>query len=50
MYTAGFIGCGSMGGALALAAANKIGGENILLTNHNIEKANALSETLSLGQ
>ena len=45
MYTAGFIGCGSMGGALALAAANKIGGENILLTNHNIEKANALSET-----
>ena len=44
MYTAGFIGCGSMGGALALAAANKIGGENILLTNHNIEKANALSE------
>lgn len=44
MYTAGFIGCGSMGGALALAAAKKIGGENILLTNHNIEKANALSE------
>lgn len=44
MFTAGFIGCGSMGGALARAAAKKIGGENILLTNHNMSKARAISD------
>ena len=44
MYTAGFIGCGNMGGALATAAAKKIGGENKLIADFNTEKTTALSK------
>ena len=42
----GFIGCGNMGGALALAVAKAVGGENILLCDAFVEKAEALAATL----
>lgn len=47
MYTAGFIGCGNMGSALAKAAAKKIGGENMLVSDFNADKATLLAATLS---
>ena len=43
-YKFGFIGCGNMGGALALAVSKKVGGENILLCDACSEKADELSE------
>ena len=43
MYTAGFIGCGNMGGALASAAAKAIGGKNVFLSDFLEEKAASLS-------
>ena len=43
MYTAGFIGCGNMGGALASAAAKAIGGEMVFLSDFLEEKAISLS-------
>ena len=43
MYTAGFIGCGNMGGALASAATKAIGGENVFLSDFLEEKAILLS-------
>ena len=43
MYTAGFIGCGNMGGALAGAAAKAIGGKNVFLSDFIEEKAASLS-------
>ena len=46
MFTAGFIGCGNMGGALAAAASKAIGGKNIFLSDFIEEKAEALSEEL----
>lgn len=46
MFTAGFIGCGNMGGALASAAAKAIGGKNIFLSDFIAEKAEGLAEEL----
>ncbi len=46
MFTAGFIGCGNMGGALASAAAKSIGGKNIFLSDFIEEKAETLAEDL----
>lgn len=43
MFTAGFIGCGNMGGALASAAAKAIGGERVSLSDFLEEKAASLS-------
>ena len=40
----GFIGCGNMGGALVMAAAKSIGGENIIAVDHNPEKISALRD------
>ena len=37
-YTAGFIGCGNMGGTLAAAAAKGVGGENILVADFDRNK------------
>lgn len=42
MYLAGFIGCGSMGGALAAVAAKRAGGGNILTADHNRDKLERL--------
>ncbi len=44
MYRLGFIGCGNMGGALARAAAKKIGGENIAVCDHRAAHERALRE------
>lgn len=41
--TAGFIGCGNMGGALAAVAAKSIGGEGVCIADHNREKLEALA-------
>lgn len=41
----GFIGCGNMGSALVTSVAKKIGGENILLADTNIDKATALASS-----
>ena len=38
MFTAGFIGCGNMGGALAAAAAKSIGGKQVFLSDFIEEK------------
>lgn len=46
MITAGFIGCGNMGGALATAAAKAIEGKNIILSDYIKEKADALAEEI----
>ena len=43
----GCIGCGMMGGALIKAIAKKVGGEKILLSDGDVEKAKSL--TLELG-
>ena len=39
----GFIGAGNMGGALAIAAAKAVGGDNLLIADVNGEKAAALA-------
>lgn len=39
----GFLGCGNMGGALARAVAGSVGGENVLLADLNVEKAESLA-------
>ena len=39
----GFIGCGNMGGALALAAANSIGAENVYVSDADEEKAKSFA-------
>ena len=46
MFTAGFIGCGNMGGSLASAAAKAIGGKNVFLSDFIGEKAESLAEEL----
>lgn len=46
MKTAGFIGTGKMGGALAHAVSKRFGGEEILLYDADSKKAEALAETL----
>ena len=43
MKIAGFIGTGKMGGALASAVIKKIGGENVLLSDSSIEKAEQIA-------
>lgn len=45
-YSFGFIGCGNMGGALAAAAARKLGGAALVLADHDGQKAAALAEKL----
>lgn len=45
-YTFGFIGTGNMGGALAIAAAKRLTGDNIVLANRTPEKAQALAQRL----
>lgn len=42
-YKYGFIGCGNMGSALALAAVKSVGAENIVLCDSFSEKADALA-------
>ena len=44
MIRAGFIGCGNMGGTLAGVAAKSIGGEHIIVADHNAEKLTALHD------
>ena len=44
----GFIGCGSMGGALARAAAKAVPAADILLTNRTRGKAERLAEELGV--
>ena len=43
MYKAGFIGAGNMGGALITAACRTIGPENVIITGHDMDKANELA-------
>lgn len=43
MYKIGFIGAGNMGGALITAACRSIGAEQVLITDHDIEKARHLA-------
>lgn len=45
-YTAGFIGAGNMGGALASAAAQSINADSIAVSDHDTEKAKELSAKL----
>lgn len=40
----GFIGCGNMGGALAIAAKNSIGGKYIYVSDADTEKAKAFAD------
>ena len=40
----GFIGCGNMGGALAIAAANSIGASNVYVSDADVEKAKEFAE------
>jgi pyrroline-5-carboxylate reductase len=42
----GCIGCGMMGGALIKAIAKKVGGEKILLSDGDVEKAKSLAKEL----
>ena len=42
----GFIGCGNMGGALAIAAAQSVGGEKIFLADADAQKAAALAQKI----
>ena len=46
MITAGFIGCGNMGGALCRSVAKAIGGENIYASDFISEKATILCESI----
>ncbi len=45
-YQFGFIGCGNMGGALAVSVAKTVAGGTILLCDANTEKAEALAKTI----
>ena len=45
-YKAGFVGAGNMGGALAQAVCNKMGGENVIVSCRNIDKAKKISDIL----
>ena len=45
-YTFGFIGTGNMGSALAGAVASKVGGENVLLCDKDMSKAQAVAQSL----
>ena len=46
MITAGFIGCGNMGGALCRSVAKAIGGENVYASDFFYEKADALCKEI----
>lgn len=46
-FTAGFIGCGNMGGALARATAKAIDGEHIAVSDYDTQKTDALKAELS---
>ena len=41
----GFIGCGNMGGALAIAAKNSIGGSNVYVSDADTEKAESFAKS-----
>ena len=43
-YKAGFVGAGNMGGALADALCKKCGGENIIISCKNTDKAKGIAE------
>ena len=43
----GFVGCGNMGGAIALAASKSSLKPQIYLADHNAHKVNALCEKIS---
>ena len=45
-YEAGFIGAGNMGGALALAAAKKTGGDRIAVACSTRERSEAAAQRL----
>lgn len=45
-YTAGFVGAGNMGGALAQAVCKKIGGENVIISCKTAEEADTVSKKL----
>ena len=45
-YTAGFVGAGNMGGALAQAVCKKIDGENVIVSCKTTEEADAVSKRL----
>lgn len=47
MKLVGFVGTGKMGGALASAVIKKVGGENVVLSDAQIEKAQALANESS---
>ena len=47
MSKIGFIGCGNMGGALALAVAKELGGSSVLLCDADRSKASVLADRLS---
>lgn len=47
MYNMGFIGVGSMGSAMARAAAESIGGGEIIVSNRTTEKAKSLASEIS---
>ncbi len=49
MVTFGFIGTGSMGGALARAACRTLPGSQVLLSNRTAEKARQLADELGCG-
>ena len=40
----GFIGCGNMGGALAIASANSVGGSFVYVSDADNEKAKAFAD------
>jgi pyrroline-5-carboxylate reductase len=44
----GFIGCGNMGGALAIAAANSVGASNIYVSDADNEKAKGFADKNSV--
>lgn len=43
----GFIGCGNMGGALAIALSKKVNGENLLLCDKQADKAENLAKEIN---
>ncbi len=43
-YRYGFIGCGNMGGVLVGVAASAVGGKNVAVCDHNLDKCAALKE------
>lgn len=45
-FELGFIGCGNMGSAIAIAANKKISGEQIILSNRTVAKAQKLAERI----